>query len=384
MKQIILVKYGELSTKGDNRHIFIKTLKNNIENTVQEKINIQKFHDRIYIETNQTNKVMQQLKNIFGIHAIALCYQTINDEAAIKETLLNIVNNNSKQTFKVKTKRANKEFPLTTPEINQKMGAYILKNSNLKVDVKNPELTITIEIRDNGTFIYTDEIKGLGGYPVGVQGQGILMLSGGLDSPVAAFLALKRGLEPIFLYFDSPPHTSEQAKNKVKELAKKLKKYHYDLKLYTVNFTKIQENIYQQVPHNYNVIIMRRMMYRIAEQFAKTNNAEVIITGESIGQVASQTIASLQATEAAINTLVIRPLACYDKTEIIELTKKIDTYETSIQPFIDCCTVFVPKHPVTKPTIKACLNYEQNLNFNLLQQVEIKLEDLNETTLAVL
>ena len=246
------------------------------------------------------------------------------------------------------------------------MGGFILKNFNCKVDVHNPDILITIEIRPEGTFIYTNEIKGLGGYPVGIQGKGLLMLSGGIDSPVAGYLSLKRGVDLECLYFESPPHTSIEAKNKVIKLASIINKYSGNIKVNIVPFTKLQEAIYKNVKEDYVITIMRRMMYRIATEVLKRHKCKVIINGESIGQVASQTLTSMSVINSVTNVPVIRPCACMDKLEIIDISRKIDTYETSILPYEDCCTIFLPDHPVINPDIDKCLLYESNFDYESL------------------
>ena len=249
---------------------------------------------------------------------------------------------------------------MNSMEVSKYLGGVVLKNfNNIKVDVHNPELLINIEVRSDNAYIYFDKIAGIGGYPVGSLGKGMLMLSGGIDSPVSGYLALKRGVRIEGVYFESPPHTSEAAKNKVLELTRILTKYSGYVKLHIVNFTNIQESIYKNIPHEYLITIMRRMMYRISERLAKRSNAKVIINGESIGQVASQTLTSMLAINSVINMPVIRPVACLDKLEIIDIAKKIGTYETSILPYEDCCTIFVPEHPVINPTIEKCIEYEK-------------------------
>ena len=270
------------------------------------------------------------------------------------------------KTFKVKTKRALKSFSIHSMEIDNIIGGHILKNIPCKVDVHNPDVTLNIEIRAEGSFIYTNEIKGIGGYPVGVQGKGMLMLSGGIDSPVAGFLALKRGVDLECLYFESPPHTSMEAKNKVIKLASIINEYSGNIKVNILPFTKIQEEIYKNVPESYVITIMRRMMYRIAEKLANKNNCKVIINGESIGQVASQTLTSMSVINSVCNIPVIRPVACMDKLEIIDISNKIGTYETSILPFEDCCTIFLPKHPVINPSLSKCLLYEEKIDYETL------------------
>ena len=367
MEKLIFIKYGELTTKKGNRNVFIKRLTNNIK-SILGNINYKMKSDRsrIYIETIYIDEVVNKLKNIFGIHSIVVAYKVDNNTDIICDTVLELIENLSFNTFKIDTKRALKSFEIHSMDFNKIVATKILKNKSVKVDVHNPDILIKIEIRQEGTFIYFNEIKGLGGYPVGIQGKSLLMLSGGIDSPVAGYLALKRGVDLECLYFESPPHTSEMAKNKVIELANIINKYSGSIKVNIVPFTKIQETILKNTKEEYIITIMRRMMYRIAEKFAKKKKMQVIFNGESIGQVASQTLSSMNVINNVCNIPVIRPVACMDKLEIINIAKKIGTYETSILPYEDCCTVFVPKHPVINPTIEKCELYEANFDYDSL------------------
>ena len=362
MEKIIIIKYGELSTKKDNINYFLSCLKENIINSVG-KYNIKFDRGRMFIQTDNSNydEIVSKLQNVFGIHEINLGYKIdSNNISDIENNLINLLKDKSFKTFKVETKRSYKNYNMNSMEISRYLGGVILKNFNdIKVDVHNPELLINIEVRSDNAYIYFDKIAGIGGYPVGSLGKGMLMLSGGIDSPVSGYLALKRGVRIEGVYFESPPHTSEAAKNKVLELTRILTKYSGYVKLHIVNFTNIQESIYKNIPHEYLITIMRRMMYRISERLAKRSNAKVIINGESIGQVASQTLTSMLAINSVINMPVIRPVACLDKLEIIDIAKKIGTYETSILPYEDCCTIFVPEHPVINPTIEKCTLYEK-------------------------
>ena len=367
MKKLIFIKYGELTTKKGNRNVFIKKLTNNIKN-ILDNINYSMKSDRsrIYIESDDISLIVEKLKNIFGIHSIVIAYKVDNNSDAIIDSVLDLVKNESFKTFKVDTKRADKKFSIHSMDFNKMVATKILRNMDVKVDVHNPELIIKIEIRVEGTFIYFNEIKGLGGYPVGIQGKSLLMLSGGIDSPVAGYLALKRGVDIECLYFESPPHTSIEAKNKVIKLANIINKYSGNIKVNIVPFASIQETILRHVKEEYITTIMRRMMYRIAKKYAKMNNMQVIFNGESIGQVASQTLSSMNVINNVCDIPVIRPLACMDKLEIIDIAKKIGTYETSILPYEDCCTVFVPKHPVINPTLDKCLLYEKSFDYETL------------------
>lgn len=357
MEKLILIKYGELTTKKGNRNQFINKLSQNIEKILKnEKIQIKKDRVRMYIEAENVEKISKKLQKVFGLHGIVIAYKVNTNIEEIKESVSEILKNKPFKTFKVETKRAEKRFPILSMEFNSMLGSYVLKNFNCKVDVHNPDVTIHIEIRED-TYIYLNEIKGSGGYPVGIQGKGILMLSGGIDSPVAGYLALKRGIDIDCLYFDSPPHTSLEAKNKVLKLASILNEYSGSIRLLVVPFTKLQEAIYKHVPSEYNITILRRMMYRIATSI--DSKYKVVVNGESIGQVASQTLDSIQVINSVTNFPIIRPVACLDKLEIIDIAQKIGTYETSILPFEDCCTIFVPKHPVIKPNLEKCLQYEK-------------------------
>ena len=371
MQKIILIKYGELTTKKANRNLFINKLNENIKESLKDfNIKITKNRVRMFIEVPNDNEfelIINKLTKIFGIHSIVIATVTDNNIDNIKKEILNIATNTKFHTFKVETKRSNKNFPIKSMEFNNIIGGLLLKNiNNIKVDVHNPDFIFKIEIRETSTYIYHEEIKGSGGYPVGVAGKGLLMLSGGIDSPVAGYLAMKRGIKIECLYFESPPHTSVQAKNKVKELVKKLSIYDPNIKLHIINFTNIQENIYKHINPDYMITIMRRMMYRIAEKVMDKNKDLVLINGESVGQVASQTLNSMRVINNVTNIPVIRPVACLDKLEIIDISKKIDTYETSILPYEDCCTIFLPKHPVINPRLDKCIEYEKTFDYNKL------------------
>lgn len=370
MKKVILIKYGELTTKKDNRKFFIKTLRNNILDKLSDyNIAVTDDYYRMFIEVNENDidSITSKLKCIFGIHEIAVCYKDENvTEEEIKKVSLMVMKEEDFCTFKVETKRSDKSFPVKSMDMNNIIGSLILKNIECKVDVHNPEIILNIEIRREGFYIYTKGIKCLGGYPVGTLGRGLLMLSGGIDSPVAGYMTIKRGVELYYLYFESRPHTSIEARNKVRDLARKLEKYNTNGKLMVVNFTKIQETIYKNLDTTYLITIMRRMMYRIAERVAKKNKCLAIVNGESVGQVASQTLASMIAVNDVTNYPILRPLCSFDKLDIIEISKKIDTYDISILPYEDCCTVFVPKHPVINPNLKHIYSEEAKIDFDTL------------------
>ena len=376
MKSVILIKYGELSTKKDNINFFLKKLKENILLALNDLDALVTYDlGRMFIHTNEKfDEVVKRVKNIFGIHEINIGYVIDStDFNIVKDEVLNLLKAKEFTTFKVESKRSNKKLNTTSVLLSKNLGAHILKNiPGLKVDIKNPEVLVNVEYRINNTLVYFESIKGLGGYPVGTLGKGLLMLSGGIDSPVAGFLTIKRGVKIEAIYFESPPHTSNEAKNKVKDLAKKLAVYNNDIILHVINFTEIQEAIYKNIPHEYLITIMRRMMYQISAIIASRRNAKILINGESIGQVASQTLTSMNAINEVVSMPVIRPLACFDKLDIIDIAKKIDTYETSILPFIDCCTIFVPKHPVINPSIEKCREYEELVPFKDLIYEAVK------------
>ena len=343
---------------------------------------ITKDRVRMFIETaDNIDEIVNILSNIPGIHGIVIAYKVDTNTEEIKAKTLDIVKTINFKTFKVETKRSNKNFPIPSMEFNNIIGGLLLKNiPNIKVDVHNPDYLLKIEIRDKYTYIYSKEINGLGGYPIGVAGKGLLMLSGGIDSPVAGYLAMKRGIKLECIYFESPPHTSIQAKNKVKKLVAKLNNYQSNITLHVINFTKIQEAIYQNINPNYMITIMRRMMYRISTKVAEKNNCLAIINGESVGQVASQTLTSMQVINNVTSYPIIRPLACYDKLDIIDISKKIDTYETSILPYEDCCTIFLPKHPVINPSLDKAIEYEKNIDYEeLIEEAINNMENIKIT-----
>ncbi len=378
MEKLIVIRYAELSTKKSNINQFINKLKENISYALEGIDNTIYFDKgRMFIETNDYEECVNRLKSIFGIQGIILSYKINSDENEIKDCVLKLLKDKKFKTFKVTTKRSYKNFPINSMDFSRQIGAHILKNiNNLSVDVNNPELLVSIEIRKDNTYIYLDEIKGLGGYPVGVSGKGLLMLSGGIDSPVAGYLAMKRGIRLEAIYFAAPPHTSDEALEKVKTLAKKLALYNHNIKLHVINFTEIEETIYKDIPRDYLITIMRRMMYRISTKIAYKNKLKCLINGESVGQVASQTLSSMQVINEVTKMPVIRPVVCFDKLEIIDLAQKINTYETSILPFIDCCTIFVPKHPVINPESNKCEEYEKLIDWENMIDKAIENEEI--------
>lgn len=376
MNGIILIKYGELTTKGDNRKEFINLLYDNISSKLEKyDVNIIKEYSRMYIEYDYKDQenIVKVLKTIFGIHAFSIVYKVETDKDLICKSVFDKFKEFGFKTFKVETKRRDKTIPTTSMEFNKIVASYILKNSSdVYVDIHNPEIYVRIELNKDYTYFYFNEYKGLGGYPVKVAGTGLLMLSGGIDSPVAGYFALKRGVKIDAIYFEAIPHTSLDAREKVITLAKKLSKYSGDIKLHIVPITELQEEIYQKIDGTYMITILRRMMYRISEEIARKNKNLVLINGESIGQVASQTLTSMNAINEVVKIPVIRPVACFDKLEIIDIAKKIDTYSTSILPYEDCCTIFVPKHPVINPKTSKCVEYESLINYEELIKSAIK------------
>ena len=379
MKKLIIIKYGELTTKHDNINFFIKTLKNNIESSLSGIDNKITYDvGRMFIETDEYDEVVKKLTNTFGIHEINIAYE-IDDRSLdnISKVLIELLSDKEFNTFKVVTKRSDKSYPIKSMDVSRTLGGVVLKNKKtVKVDVNNPELLINVEIRNNKAYLYFEKVEGIGGYPVGTLGKGMLMLSGGIDSPIAGYLAMKRGIRIEGVYFDSPPHTSIDAKNKVLELASILSSYSGYVKLHVIHFTEIQEAIYRYCPKEYMITIMRRMMYRIAEKLAHKNNCKAIINGESVGQVASQTLTSMAAINEVIKMPVLRPVCCYDKIEIIDLAKRIGTYDVSIRPFQDCCTIFVPEHPVINPEIEKAREYEQAFDFETLINEAVKNDEV--------
>ena len=372
MYQSFLIKYAEIAIKGKNRHLFEDALVSQICHALREvdgEFNVRKEQGRIYVEAESEfdyEETVEALQHVFGIVGICpvIMAQDEGFDALAQMVVAHVkeVYGDKSLTFKVDARRARKNYPMTSMEINAELGGRILDACpNMSVDVHDPDVMVHVEIR-NQINIYSSEIPGPGGMPVGTNGKAMLLLSGGIDSPVAGYMIAKRGVSIDATYFHAPPYTSERAKQKVVDLAKLVAKYSGPINLHIVNFTDIQLAIYEKCPHDELTIIMRRYMMKIAEHFAKENKCLGLITGESIGQVASQTMQSLAATNEVCTLPVYRPLIGFDKQEIIEISEKIDTYETSILPFEDCCTIFVAKHPVTKPNLNVIKHSEQQLN----------------------
>lgn len=375
MKKVLIITYGELSTKKDNKHYFINKLKSNIEAQL-DNFNYEIIFDygRMYIYSDDLEKIKEKLQYIFGINDYKLGYEfTAKNISLIKDNILKNVLNEKFNTFKVETKRSDKNFEMTSMDVSKEVGTHILKNiTGKKVDVNNPDLLVSVEIRKDKILTYFNSKRGLGGYPVGTQGKSLLMISGGIDSPVAGYLALKRGISLDLIYFDSPPHTSIDALNKVKELSRVLQKYDPSINLLVVNFTEIQEELLKNIPNNYLITLMRIFMYDICNELIKQKKYLSLINGESIGQVASQTLPSMRVSEINMEYPVIRPVACMDKLEIIKLAKKIKTYDISIKPYDDCCTLFIPKHPIINPTINNVLKHLTLVDKDILINNAIK------------
>ena len=367
MDRVIMIKYGELTTKKGNRNFFVNALYKSIKDKLNGyNVNISRDLSRMYIEfdNNELDSILKRINNIFGIHGYLVAYKVLSDVDVIKNTVLDVVNNEKFDTFKVETKRSDKNFPIQSTEFSRQIGGLVLKNTkDKKVDVKNPDLLLNIEIRKDYTYIYTNQYEGLGGYPNNTLGKAMLMLSGGIDSPVAYYLALKRGIHVEAVYFEAIPHTSLEAREKVISLCKKLSVYTNNVKLHIVPFNVLQEEIYKKCDPEYIITIMRRMMYRITERLARRKGALAIVNGESVGQVASQTLTSMNVINNVTNFPVIRPVACLDKLEIIDIAKKIDTYDISILPYEDCCTVFVPEHPVINPDLNYAKSEEEKIDY---------------------
>lgn len=372
MKELILVKYApEIFLKGLNRSKFERKLRDNIGKKL-EGIKVEFIHDsgRYFIRTDEIEESIKRISKVFGILEVCLVREVEIDFNSIQEVALEKVKEAKGTTFKIVTNRANKKFELNSMETSRKVGAYVLTNydEEISVDVKKPEITVNIEIRNNYAYVWSNEdiTKGAAGLPYGMNGSTMLMLSGGIDSPVAGYLMAKRGVEVSCVYYHSHPYTSERAKDKVKDLAKILAEYTEKINLYIVPFTDIQMEIIDKCREDELTIIMRRFMMRIACKLADKYGINSVSTGESIGQVASQTMDGLVVSDDCADRPAFRPLIAMDKTDIMEIARKIGTYETSILPYEDCCTIFVPKHPKTNPKLEPIRKEEEKLNIDEL------------------
>lgn len=390
MKEILLLKDGEIVLKGLNRRQFEDVLKKNIKNTLkplgnfkitsaQSTVNVMPLDDDIDLD-----EACERVARVFGI--VSFSRAALCDEKTLESVLEAAPKYLEKQlraakTFKVEAKRSDKKFPYKSPEICREVGGVILqKYPHLSVDVRNPEVTVYVEIRDFGAYIHADPIKGAGGIPVGTGGKAAILISGGIDSPVAAYMMAKRGIKLTAIHFASPPYTSQRAEDKVVRLLKKVSLYAGTIKMYTVPFTKLQEKLRDDCPEELFTIIMRRLMMQISQRVSEENECQALITGESLGQVASQTIGALGCTNEAADMVVFRPLIGMDKQEIIDISYKIDTYQTSIEPYEDCCTVFTPKHPRTKPVLRFVKEAQEKAGFEPL--IEEAMQNLKITFIS--
>jgi len=382
---IIIIHYNEIALKKRNRDYFEKKLIRNIKERVEKEFpeklkEISRFPGRFIVELDEDldkEHVENVFKNIFGIHDFCFVIEVAQDLESFKKEAWKIVKDTHFETFRVETKRSNKNFPLTSEEINREVGGYIfdkLKEKGLepKVSLKNPDKICFIEIFNKKAFVFSKKIKGAGGMPVGSSGKALTLLSGGIDSPVAAYYGMKRGVDIDFVHFHSLPYTSEASNEKVEALAKKLLKFQKRARIYMVPFAEIQQQVVMNTPEKLRVIFYRRMMMKIAERIAEKNKYKALYTGEAVAQVASQTLENIAATNDAVNLPILRPLIGFDKLEIIEVAKKIDTYETSILPHEDCCTRFVPKHPETKAKLEEVLEAEKNLDVEKFIEKAVK------------
>lgn len=390
MYKAFLIKYAEIAIKGKNRYIFedalVAQIKYQLRN-VEGKFRIAKESGRIFVYTEgefDYEEAIEALKRVFGIFSI--CPAVVLEDEGFEKLSQDVSSyvkklyGDKELTFKVNTRRNKKAYPMQSMEVSSELGAVILDNCpNMKVDVHHPDVYVNVEIR-NKIYLYSENIPGPGGMPLGTNGRAMLLLSGGIDSPVAGYMIAKRGVIIDAVYFHAPPYTSERAKQKVVDLAKLVAKYSGPIRLHVVNFTDIQLYIYDQCPHEELTIIMRRYMMKIAEEFAKKDGCLGLITGESIGQVASQTIHSLAATNEVCTLPVFRPVIGFDKQEIVDVALKINTYETSILPYEDCCTIFVAKHPVTKPNLQAIKRSEVKLQ----EKIEKMMKEAVETAETIL
>ena len=375
MRELILVKYGEIALKGLNKNTFEDIMVKNIKRRLKKlgKFNFSKAQSTLYIEpadeTADINGAVEKIKKVFGVAALCracTCEKNFEDICAKSIEYLADVLTYAK-TFKVTAKRADKAFPMKSPEICMELGGVLLqKFPNLQVDVKNPEVTVTVEIRDTNAFVHAENIKGAGGLPVGSSGSAMLLLSGGIDSPVAGYMMAKRGIHISAIHYVSPPYTSERARLKVETLCEKITDYCGNISFFCVPFTELQEAIKEHCPEEFFTIIMRRLMMEIAQRISDREGCQALITGESVGQVASQTMSAIACTDAVCRMPVFRPLIGMDKTEIIEISRKIDTFETSTLPYEDCCTVFTPRHPKVRPQLSDVEKAQSSFDFEPL------------------
>lgn len=384
MERIILIRYGELMTKGDNKKLFQGRLLATIKHHLQKfDVVVTRTRDRIYIENIESNfdAVSEELQHIFGIYSFSLATKVASNLEEITQTAQTLFKNIDNCSIRLETKRSDKQFPMSSMDVSRHVSKAILQQSkNMTVNLTNPDETLLIEIRSDYTYLMFKKVEGAKGYPTGSVGKGILMLSGGIDSPVAGYMAMKRGIALEAIHFESPPYTTTQAREKVLLLAKKLARYSPNqmLKVHIVPFTDMQIALHKAVTDSYEMTIMRRMMYRIVEKMLLKRKATLLVNGECLGQVASQTPQSMETIHRVINQPVIAPLITYDKEEVIAISKKLGFYETSILPFEDCCTIFVPKRPATKP--KYYIAEEEETKFDWQTLMNQSLENIQTIT----
>jgi thiamine biosynthesis protein ThiI len=366
----LMLHYGELSTKGENKKAFINQLVRNVRHALKPFATALVSHDRdhIYVKigSEDPSALIKKLQDVSGIQKISLVYRSEKDLETLKANALTLLQEEAGPTFKVNVHRADKTYPLDSYHLACALGDYLLDHTDKKVDVHNPDILLTVDVRSDAINLYAHSYKGAGGYPLGMNGKALMLLSGGIDSPVASYLLLRRGVRIECLHFAAPPYTNAAVIDKLYDILKILNGYQEEIKLDIVPFTKLQEAIYKYVDESYCITIMRRMMMRIAERVARKNNCVALATGESVGQVASQTLPSMIAINAVTSYPVIRPCAVLDKLDIIEMSKKLGTYDISIRPYEDCCTIFAPKKPKTKPKIKECEKYESLFDWQTL------------------
>lgn len=374
----IVVTYGELSTKGANRKDFIRQLRLNIKKALEpfEEATVSYTYNRIYIlcKSHDPKLISEKLKWVFGIATFSIGYPCELNEDKLKALALDLAIKENKKTFKIETRRRNKKFGNSSDYINRLLAGEILRNSEYQVDVHHPELRIKVEIDEKQAYVMVNQQQGAKGYPVGIQGKAMLLLSGGIDSPVAAYMMMKRGVQLDCIHFAAQPYTSQNALEKVKTLLGILTKFQPEFKLHIVNFTPTQLEIYQKASEAYAITLMRRYMVRIAQKRAEQVKCKVLVSGESLGQVASQTMESIDVINRAVSMPIFRPLIGMDKNEIIRISKEIGTYETSILPFEDCCTIFDPKDPVTKPKLEKVLQFEEKIEVD--KWIDLSLSDI--------
>ena len=375
-RHLFIVRFGETALKGKNKSYFEKKLVDRVKKILRKFSGVDVYREEglVFVSANSENsqeKLVGEISKVFGISSISPAVETNPNMEDIYETavnfMMNLIEKESVRTFKVEAKRADKNFPVKSPEIARLVGGEVLKGCKvLKVDVRNPQVCLHVDVRRDKAYIYRKKIQGYGGLPLGTNGKGMLLLSGGIDSPVAGWMMAKRGMSIEAIHFHSYPYTSQRAQEKVEDLARQISIYCGDFKLHIVNLLPVQEEIIKTCPEEETTILVRRFMMKIAEKVGEQTGAKTLITGESLGQVASQTTESIVCTDQSVAMPVLRPLIAMDKVDIMDVAKKIGTYETSILPYEDCCTVFLPKHPVTRPKLESILHSEEKLNVDKL------------------